>query len=105
MDPTVIVHADSEPPWAGPTRGAPGATSGDPTQAGSTEAISRRRLVLRRFRRRRTALAGLVALVLLFVMAYVGPLVAPWRYNQLDFASVLSPPSGSHWFGSTQTGA
>jgi peptide/nickel transport system permease protein len=99
MDPTVIVHAEEEP-GGGSARSA---VLAEP--APTTEALSRRRLVFRRFRRRRTAMAGLVAVVVLFAMAYLGPLVAPWKYNQLDFLSVLQPPSVHHWFGTTQTGA
>jgi peptide/nickel transport system permease protein len=68
------------------------------------EAVSRTRLVARRFVRRRPAVAGLVALALLFVAAYLGPFVVPWQYNQLDTSAFLSPPSAVHWFGTTQTG-
>jgi peptide/nickel transport system permease protein len=68
------------------------------------EAISRTRLVGRRFVRRRAAVAGLAALALLFAVAYLGPFVTPWQYNQLDSNAFLSPPSAVHWFGTTQTG-
>jgi len=105
VDPSVIVHAEEESRWAGPTRGGPTRVGPATPEAGGPTAISRRRLVLRRFRRRKSAIIGLAALVVLFAMAYLGPLVDPWRYNQLDFLSVLSAPSGSHWFGTTQTGA
>jgi peptide/nickel transport system permease protein len=68
------------------------------------EAISRTRLVARRFLRRRLAVLGLAALALLFVAAYLGPFVTPWQYNELDSNAFLSPPSAVHWFGTTQTG-
>jgi peptide/nickel transport system permease protein len=67
-------------------------------------AASRARLVARRFRRRRLALAGLAVLALLFALAYLSPLVAPWSYTDVDTRAFLSPPSASHWFGTTQTG-
>jgi peptide/nickel transport system permease protein len=73
--------------------------------AGREEAVSRGRLVLRRFRRKRLAVAGLVTLVGLFVLAFVGPYVSRWGYDQKDFEAFLSPPSASHWFGTDQTGA
>jgi peptide/nickel transport system permease protein len=70
----------------------------------AAEAISRTRLVVRRFVRRRQAVFGLAALVLLFALAYLGPFVTSWQYNQLDDTAFLSPPSAVHWFGTTQTG-
>lgn len=81
-----------------------------PGQAGAQRgpdasvAISRTRLVARRFLRRRPALAGLASLALLFAVAYLGPFVTPWHYNELDANAFLSPPSAAHWFGTTQTG-
>jgi peptide/nickel transport system permease protein len=47
---------------------------------------------------------GLASLALLFAVAYLGPFVTPWQYNQLDTNAFLSPPSAAHWFGTTQTG-
>jgi peptide/nickel transport system permease protein len=65
---------------------------------------SRRGLVVRRFLRNRLAVAGLVTLGLIFIAAFVGPLVSKWNYYENDFANLLSPPSSEHWFGTTQTG-
>jgi len=70
----------------------------------SQEATSRLQLVWRRFLRQRLALFGLALVLLLFVLAYLSPLVSPWQYNQLDFNAFLEPPGGSHWFGTTQNG-
>ena len=67
-------------------------------------AVSRTRLVARRFRRQRLALGGIAFLMVLFALAYVSPLLTPWRFDQLDTASFLSPPSLEHWFGTTQNG-
>jgi peptide/nickel transport system permease protein len=68
------------------------------------QGLSRGRLVLRRFRRRKLAMAGLVVLGLLFVLAYVGPHLTKWDYTSKDFDAFLAPPSASHWFGTTQIG-
>lgn len=65
---------------------------------------SRSRLVLRRFLRRRVAVAGLFLVALFFVFAYLGPFFYKWQYNQLDFQAFLQPPSAQHWFGTTQNG-
>lgn len=68
----------------------------------------RRQLVLRRLRRNRAAMAALVVLLLLFVSAFLGPTVykaiTGWDYEGQDFTSFLSPPSATHWFGTTQIG-
>jgi peptide/nickel transport system permease protein len=68
------------------------------------QGLSRGRLVLRRFRRHKLALAGLVVLGLLFLLAFVGPHLTKWDYTSKDFSAFLEPPSRSHWFGTTQIG-
>lgn len=65
---------------------------------------SRGRLVARRFLRSRPALGGLTVIALLFAFAYLGPLLSPWGYDELDYSSFLEPPSAEHWFGTTQIG-
>ncbi len=89
-----------------PIGGAPPVDAGPhpPRHDAPAGALSRWQLVVRRFRRRRLALAGLAVVVLLFAAAYLCPFVAPWQYNELDTDAVLSPPSASHWCGTTQTG-
>jgi peptide/nickel transport system permease protein len=73
-------------------------------ELGDSAGISRGRLVLRRFLRRRLSVAGLVVLVLLFVLAFLGPYVSKWDYTSHDFDNFLQPPSTLHWFGTTQIG-
>src|SRR5580658_3191877 len=65
---------------------------------------SRIRLVLRRFLRRRLAIAGFIVVLLLFAFAYIGPHFYKWRYDQIDFQAFLQHPSATHWFGTTQNG-
>ena len=68
----------------------------------------RRQLVMRRLRRNRAAMAALVVLLLLFLSAFIGPVIykaiTGWEYSGQDFTAFLSPPSASHWFGTTQIG-
>jgi peptide/nickel transport system permease protein len=64
----------------------------------------RGRLVWRRFLRHRLSVLGLICLVLLYALAFVGPLVSPWSYTQQDPTAFLQPPSTRHWFGTTQIG-
>lgn len=70
----------------------------------STTSQSRSRLVFRRLVRRRLALMGMVAVLLFFVFAYLGPHFYKWQYDQLDFQAFQQPPSSEHWFGTTQNG-
>jgi peptide/nickel transport system permease protein len=69
-----------------------------------TRIASRWGIVLHRFRRRRLAMFGLVVLLFLFVLAFLGPYVGQWQYTDHDFNSFLQGPSLDHWFGTTQTG-
>jgi peptide/nickel transport system permease protein len=68
----------------------------------------RRQLVMRRLRRNKAAVAALIVLVLLFVAAFVGPIVyeaiTGFTYKGQDFTAFLQPPSPEHWFGTTQIG-
>ncbi len=89
-DPATLVVASPESPAAG--------------GGIDIEAASRFRLVLRRFLRRRSAVIGLVVVLLLFGLAYLSPYLYPWKYNELDFQSFQEAPSGRHWFGTYQTG-
>jgi peptide/nickel transport system permease protein len=60
--------------------------------------------VLRRFLRKRMAVAGLVSVVLLYAFAFLGPYLTHWGYAEQDPMAYLTPPSGDHWFGTTQIG-
>ena len=68
------------------------------------EDISRGRLVLRRFLRKKVAVGGLVVLVLLLLFAFLGPYLTKWDYKSTDYDAFLQRPSSSHWFGTTQIG-
>jgi peptide/nickel transport system permease protein len=76
----------------------------EPDEAVNTKPISRGRLVFRRFLRRRLATVGLLVVLLLFVLAFIGPHFTKWTYLTLDPTSELQGPSGKHWFGTTQIG-
>jgi peptide/nickel transport system permease protein len=80
---------------------SPDPADGDPQPSRS---VSRNRLVLRRFLRKRLAVFGLVVVALMILVAYIGPSFYHWKYDQLDFEAFQSPPSPTHWFGTYQTG-
>ncbi|MFN8089148.1 MAG: ABC transporter permease [Mycobacterium sp.] len=69
-----------------------------------SEFVSRRTLVLRRFRRNRSAVAALVVLVALFIGCYALPPLLPYSYTELDYYALQQPPSSQHWFGTTAIG-
>src|SRR5688500_11148615 len=68
------------------------------------EVVTRGRLVWRRFRRRKLALGGLAVVVGMFFLAFAGPHLTPWDYLDQDLNNALSPPTGDHFFGTTQLG-
>jgi peptide/nickel transport system permease protein len=68
------------------------------------EFASRRTLVLRRFLRRRSAVAALLVLSILFVGCYALPSFLPYSYSDLDFDALLQPPSARHWLGTNALG-
>ncbi|MEM7711619.1 MAG: ABC transporter permease subunit, partial [Pseudomonadota bacterium] len=65
----------------------------------------------RRFFANRAAVAGLVVLALVAAFAIVGPLIAPWSHEEIDWAvlgsvETLGRPSWEtgHWFGTDTLG-
>ena len=84
------------------TGSAPATTA--PGHAEDFRSLSRGRLVLRRFLRKRLAVVGLAVLVALFLLAFAGPALSKWGYASQDFAAFNQPPSAEHWFGTTQIG-
>ena len=53
----------------------------------------------RRLRKNRLALAGLVILVVVTLVAAVGPLLSPYGYETQDTALGAAAPSAAHWLG------
>jgi peptide/nickel transport system permease protein len=85
---------------------APGQQQADGEQPplDETRIASRWGIVFARFRRKRAAMAGLVVIVLLFLLAFLGPYLTSWQYTDHDFDAFLQGPSLDHYFGTTQTG-
>jgi peptide/nickel transport system permease protein len=47
---------------------------------------------------------GFLVVLFFLVMAFVGPLVAPYKYSDQILAERLQPPSTTHWFGTDALG-
>ena len=84
-------------------KSTPGASPVEPPPV-TEKAPTRGRMVLRRFLRRKAAVFGLAVVVLLYLMAFIGPLISPWGYAEPDYTAFLQPPSAEHWFGTTKIG-
>jgi len=66
--------------------------------------LLRHHLLLKRFLRNKTAVAGLIVIVLLVIIAVIGPWLSPWSYDEVDRQAYLKPPSWLHPMGTTQSG-
>jgi peptide/nickel transport system permease protein len=64
----------------------------------------RSKVVLRRLFRNTQARYGIVALVLLILLAYVGPYIGSYDWTDKDFLAFMSPPDGDHWWGTGAIG-
>lgn len=69
-----------------------------------TESLTKMQLYRRRFLRNKGAVFGLVVLVILVLMAIIGPFIAQWPYDEPDFLALSQAPSASHWFGTDAAG-
>jgi peptide/nickel transport system permease protein len=79
----------------------------DRTAGGNAEtpvAVGRGRLVLRRLLRNKLAVGGGIVVLLLYLLAFTYPWYWPWSHTQSDPNAYLSPPGGTHWFGTDKDG-
>ncbi len=58
----------------------------------------------RRFVRHRAAVIGLAILLLLILIAVIGPYLTPYAPNNLDLRAIRRPPSAAHPFGTDTVG-
>jgi peptide/nickel transport system permease protein len=62
------------------------------------------RLALRKLRRSRLALPGLLIVLVFVVCGVFAPLIAPYDPYKTDLMNVLMPPSAENWFGTDELG-
>ncbi|HSY14376.1 MAG TPA: ABC transporter permease [Jatrophihabitantaceae bacterium] len=81
-------------------------SANDGVIAEPTGNISRGRLVLRRFRRKRLAMFGLVLLCTEAASCYIGPMLDHWQVASLDPDPLQYGvgPDSLHWFGTDNIG-
>lgn len=58
----------------------------------------------RRFRRKKSALAGLVIILVQIVIAIFAPILAPYDPNAGDYPAAWQGPSAKHWLGADDLG-
>ena len=58
----------------------------------------------RRLRRRKSAMLGLVIIVLLVSLALLAPLISPYDPAKQSWTLVRKPPSWAHWLGTDESG-
>ncbi|MHB1135847.1 MAG: nickel transporter permease [Coriobacteriia bacterium] len=58
----------------------------------------------RSLRANRAALVSLVFILLLVIIAVIGPYITPYNPIETEMSNALKPPSAEHWFGTDQLG-
>ena len=59
---------------------------------------------VKKFMKRKTAVAAFIVMVGLLILALVGPSVAPYAADAFDYDNILAGPSAKHLFGTDQFG-
>jgi len=65
---------------------------------------SKTREFIKKFLKRKTAVAAFVVMVFLLIIAIIGPSMAPYDPSAYDYDNILAPPSAEHGFGTDQFG-
>lgn len=59
---------------------------------------------IKKFMKRKTAVAGFIIIVLLVILAIFGDALAPYDPAAYDYDNMLAGPSAAHWFGTDHYG-
>jgi oligopeptide transport system permease protein len=72
--------------------------------SGKARSLTRDALI--RFRQNKAAVASVIVIVLLILVAIIGPSLLPFNYEDPDWAAFRAPPSleSGHYFGTDQNG-
>lgn len=61
-------------------------------------------LVMRRMRKNKVAMAGLIIILALISLALLSPWIMPYNYTAMDMKAMYAPPSPQHVFGCDELG-
>ena len=62
------------------------------------------REAIKRLRKNKTAMAGLVIILIMFIVAILAPIIAPYGYQEQDYTAVRQGASLKHLFGTDHLG-
>lgn len=65
---------------------------------------SKAKAFIKKFMKRKTAVLGLIVIVVLVIIAIIGPYITPYDYTAYDYMNTLAGPSSEHLFGTDQYG-
>lgn len=61
-------------------------------------------MVMRRLRKNKAAMIGLIIVVAEILLAIFAPVIMPYNYSDADYSALHQPPSAAHWFGTDDMG-
>ncbi|MFC0216239.1 ABC transporter permease [Paenibacillus chartarius] len=78
-------------------------------KSGSAQQINKQSLsywqdIWRRLKKNKLAIASIYLIVLLIIMAIIGPFLLPYSYSEQSFKDVNLSMSAAHWFGTDDLG-
>lgn len=68
------------------------------------ESVSSWRDAWERLRQNKLAMVSLVIMILIIMMAIIGPMISKYDYETNDLLNTNMPPSSEHWFGTDDLG-
>ncbi|MUG64642.1 ABC transporter permease subunit [Paenibacillus campinasensis] len=68
------------------------------------ESVSTWRDAWERLRQNKLAMSSLVIMILIILMAIIGPMISKYDYETNDLLNTNMPPSSEHWFGTDDLG-
>lgn len=86
-----------------PGPGAPG-PSGEFIDAPTAAAQSRSREFFKKFFQRKTAVIAGAFILILVILSFIGPYVAPYAPSEPDYQNIMAGPSMAHPFGTDEYG-
>lgn len=71
---------------------------------GQEEILTPGKLVWKRLKRNKLAIAGMYILIIMTLLAIVGPMVSPYKMDTIDLFNINAAPSLQHPLGTDETG-
>ncbi len=80
------------------------ATAGTVAAEGLPKAQNPTVQFIKKFLRRKTAVAGLAFIIFILILAVIGPSITPYDPNAYDYSAILASPSPTHIWGTDEFG-